>query len=138
MVVGDSVTFGGVLTPHDETFPERLRASLEAKLKKPFEVLNASAGGWAIGNELAYLERFGNLQSELVIWQIGSHDLLQPKSTGEAVGVHPQMPAERPFCATTELFSRYIVPRLGPSLGSAILETNGELRSLFEQKTKDG
>ena len=109
MVVGDSVTFGGVLIPQAETFPDKLRRLLGTKLDKRFEVLNASAGSWGIGNELAYLERFGTLHSEAVIWQIGSHDLLQRMSTGEGVGVDPQMPAERPLA---------LQPRFSPDTSS--------------------
>ena len=133
MVVGDSVTFGGVLIPHDETYPEMLGGALGAKREKRFEVLNASAASWGIGNELAYLERFGTLHSESVIWQIGSHDLLQPKSTSEGVGVHPAMPAEKPLCVTIELFSRYNIFRPSPSSASDPVETKDELRSQFDQ-----
>jgi lysophospholipase L1-like esterase len=117
----------------DETFPERLRGTLTARCDKRFEVLNASAGSWGIGNELAYLERFGTLHSDLVIWQIGSHDLLQRKSTSEAVGVNPQMPGEKPLCATTELISRYVMPRLSSASAADTLEATDDARGRFDQ-----
>jgi lysophospholipase L1-like esterase len=131
MALGDSVTFGGVLISRDETYPARLTEALRAKCDKRFEALNASAGSWGIGNEFAYLERFGTLHSELVIWQIGSHDLLQRKSTSENVGADPQMPAEKPLCAVSELIARYVLPRLMPAKIPS--ETEDESGRLFDR-----
>jgi hypothetical protein len=133
MVLGDSVTFGGVQTPHDETYCERLRASLEKKCGSTCEVLNASAGGWGIGNELAYLEKFGTLGSEMIIWQIGSHDLLQEKNTSDAVEGLPGMPFVKPCCATSELVFRYIVPKVLHEPQYKSTEDEETLKSQFDQ-----
>jgi lysophospholipase L1-like esterase len=111
LVIGDSVTFGGVQVNQNETFP----ALLEQDLRKdhlPAEVLNASAGGWAIGNERAYAERFGAFGSRVAILEIGSHDLLQETSTGELVGADPNYPEHNPATAVGELLNRYLIPRL--------------------------
>ena len=111
LVIGDSVTFGGVVVNQGETFP----ALLEQDLRKdhmPAEVLNASAGGWAIGNERAYAERFGAFGSGVAVLEIGSHDLLQETSTGERVGVDSNYPEHNPATALGELLNRYLIPRL--------------------------
>lgn len=111
LVIGDSVTFGGVVVNQGETFP----ALLEQDLRKdhmPAEVLNASAGGWAIGNERAYAERFGAFGSGVAVLEIGSHDLLQETSTGELVGMDSNYPEHNPATALGELLNRYLIPRL--------------------------
>jgi len=116
MCVGDSVTWGGVWSDQAETYPEILAASLRTKLGIPVEALNASAGSWGVGNEAAYLARFGTFGSRWVVLQIGSDDLTQPTSTGVVVGVDPRMPSERPLSAIGEL--------LGRSLGNTGAATN--------------
>ncbi len=131
MVVGDSVTFGGTMISQEDTFTEKLAAALRQTEGMPVEVLNASAGSWGIGNHLAYLERFGVFGSQVVVLQIGSHDLLQEKSTSEFVGIHPAKPDAKPVCATTELFSRYIVPRFIEPPGRAPSEDPVVLEQLF-------
>jgi lysophospholipase L1-like esterase len=111
LVLGDSVTWGGVVVTQSETFPSILESNLREAGGR-YEVLNASAGSWAVGNELAYLQRFGTFGSDLVIWEIGSNDLLQEKSTSVSVGVHPSMPNRKPSTAIGELINRYGVPYL--------------------------
>ena len=112
MVVGDSVTFGGTLTDQNRTITAVLERGLTSHEADSWEVLNASAGSWGIGNALAYLERFGVFDSKLICLQIGSHDLLQGKSTQDVVGVHPAMPTRNPSSAITEVIFRYLIPRI--------------------------
>src|ERR1051325_4197749 len=52
LFVGDSVTFGGAVLDQRQIFTELIKNRLNETERA--EVLNASAGGWAIGNELAY------------------------------------------------------------------------------------
>ncbi|NMG20376.1 SGNH/GDSL hydrolase family protein [Brasilonema bromeliae] len=113
LCVGDSVTFGGTLTDQAETYPELLAARLrETHRDGPVEVLNASAGSWGLGNEAAYLRRFGTFGSRWVVLQIGTHDLTQEPSTGAVVGVADTHPDRNPPAALIELFTRYVRPRL--------------------------
>jgi lysophospholipase L1-like esterase len=109
LVVGDSVSWGGVQVDQTETYPEQMRHLLAKQLQRPVEVLNASAASWGIGNLKAYLHRYGTLGARLVILQIGTEDLYQPKSQGDFVGKSPFMPDRKPPCALCELFSRYIL-----------------------------
>jgi hypothetical protein len=109
MVIGDSVVGGGALTDQTQTIGEQLEFLLSRG--GTCEVLAPSAGSWGIGNEAAYLREFGTFGCSVVIWQIGSHDLLQAKSSGEVLGQDPRMPVRKPLCAWTELLARYGLPR---------------------------
>ena len=120
MLVGDSVTFGTTLLDQKQTISELLQADLKTSKSGPVEVLNASAGSWGIGNELAYLKRFGTMGACVVVIQIGSHDLLQQKSTSFRVGVDPNQPDKRPLTAISEVWRRYIQPCLAGSATVAI------------------
>jgi lysophospholipase L1-like esterase len=116
LFLGDSVTWGGVLTDQSETIPEATEGRLARRCPAPVEALNASAGSWGIGNLKAYVERFGLFDSDIVVLQIGTHDLVQAKSTGGIVGRHPSYPNENPTLAIGELWGRYLWPRLKPFL----------------------
>ncbi|NBB87691.1 MAG: SGNH/GDSL hydrolase family protein, partial [Bacteroidetes bacterium] len=111
LFLGDSVTWGGVLIDQPNTYPEVFEARMDAACALPVEALNASAGSWGIGNLQAYLDRFGTFDSDIVVLQIGSHDLLQAPSDASPVGTHPAFPAEHPLLATQELITRYLWPR---------------------------
>jgi lysophospholipase L1-like esterase len=136
--VGDSVTWGGVLTDQKETYPELLGTEL-ARKGTGVEVLNASAGSWGIGNELAYLKRFGVFGSDVLVLQIGSHDLLQVTSGPEKVGRHPSMPDRRPFGAISEVFWRYLWSRMvsSPPEISGRVSTATEAESTFLENMRD-
>jgi carbonic anhydrase/acetyltransferase-like protein (isoleucine patch superfamily)/lysophospholipase L1-like esterase len=112
LFLGDSVTFGTTLLDQRQTIPELLQANLRKAQMAPAEVLNASAGSWGIGNQLAYLRRFGLMGSRIVVFQVGSGDLLQRKSTSARVGVDPAMPDKLPLTALGELWQRYLRPSI--------------------------
>jgi lysophospholipase L1-like esterase len=116
LVVGDSVTFGGVLVDQSETFPALLEQRLGSDGIRS-EVLNASAGSWGIENEEAYIRRFGTFGSQFVVLQIGSHDLLQIKSNESVVGTNPNYPDQRPLTAIGELLHRYVLERIRGEIG---------------------
>jgi acetyltransferase-like isoleucine patch superfamily enzyme/lysophospholipase L1-like esterase len=133
MFVGDSVTFGTTLLDQTQTITELLQANLNAAESRSVEVLNASAGSWGIGNHLAYLKRFGTMGSQVVVFQIGSHDLLQRKSTSARVGVDPVQPDRRPKSAISEVWQRYIQPRLAVSAPAGVpaLDEDPEAEARF-------
>lgn len=113
LMIGDSVLNGGAPIDQSETISSLLQTRLKAD-DKVTEVLNASAGSWGLGNELAYLDQFGTFNSDLIILQIGVNDLAQQTSTGEVVDHHPSYPSKRPVLALQEVFTRYIWTRLEP------------------------
>jgi lysophospholipase L1-like esterase len=108
LVVGDSVINGGVMLDQSETVTEQLRSRLGTSV----EVLNASAGSWAIENRIGYLQEFGTFQSDAIIFQVGTSDLIQPTSTGEMIGANQNFPNRRPWSALGEGWSRYLEPAL--------------------------
>lgn len=110
MFVGDSITYGTTRIDQRQIFTELLHRQLPAVLDRPVEVLNASAGGWAPENELAFLQSRGVFQSDIVLLVLNDGDLTQPPSTISAVG--NDLPQRRPATAIGELFTRYIRPRM--------------------------
>ncbi|WP_293231573.1 SGNH/GDSL hydrolase family protein [Microcoleus sp. PH2017_05_CCC_O_A] len=110
LMTGDSVLNGNNSTDQAETITELLAARLLG-IKKQVQVLNASAGSWGIGNQLGYIRKFGTFESDAVILQIGTHDLLQPSSTSAGLKNNPLMPNRQPLLAIQEVFDRYVMPR---------------------------
>ncbi len=111
LMVGDSVLNGGNFIDQSQIVSELFEKKLTASAH-PAEVLNASARSWGIGNQLGYLHKFGTFNSDAVILQIGTHDLLQPTSTGEKIGFSSNFPNHPPLLAIEELFTRYGLPKL--------------------------
>lgn len=84
-----------------------------------YEVLNASAGGWALMNEEAFLRKFGTFNSQIVVLQVASHDLFQPKSSSSLVEESPSYPTQKPVFALQEALFRYVLPKYFPELQPA-------------------
>ncbi len=110
LVIGDSVVNGGVLTDHAKLATTLAESRLAAELGRPVIVGNISAGSWGPPNQLAYLERFGLFDADIVVLVLSSHD------AGDVPGSQPpdpsQIPTERPWCAISELVTRYLPSRL--------------------------
>jgi glycosyltransferase involved in cell wall biosynthesis len=111
LMTGDSILNGGNPTDQKQTITEIFKSKLSAS-GYPAQVLNASAGSWGIGNELAYLRKFGLFNSDAVILEIGTNDLPQPTSTSIPVGKDPAFPDHRPLLAIQEVWSRYAWPTI--------------------------
>ncbi|MDB9314782.1 SGNH/GDSL hydrolase family protein [Spirulina sp. CS-785/01] len=122
LMVGDSVLNGGSAIDQSETISEQLEQKI-LKNGQTVEVLNASAGSWGIGNQWGYLQKFGTFKSDLLILQIGTHDLTQPTSTSARVGHDPNYPTEKPLLAWQELLLRYLLPRFHLSQSQEIPPT---------------
>lgn len=112
LCIGDSITFGSTSTDQELTYPYQLQAMLGQQGGNHYEVLNISAGGWAMENEEAWLAQHGLYGSHAVLLQVATHDIFQEKAGGEIVGQHPSFPASRPLFALQELATRYVLPRL--------------------------
>ncbi len=141
LMIGDSVLNGNNTTDQNETIPELFEARLLG-IKKQVEVLNASAGSWGIGNQLGYIRKFGTFESDAVILQIGTHDLVQPTSNSAGVGNDPLMPNRKPLLAIQEALDRHIIPRVStifvsdsPAAGVPVSESQrfAENMQRFEQ-----
>lgn len=93
LCVGDSITFGSTATDQQLTYPYLLRQALSVRdRQQSFEVLNASAGGWALENEEGWLAENGVLGSHVVVLQVATHDLFQEKAGSDVVGRDPSFP----------------------------------------------
>jgi lysophospholipase L1-like esterase len=141
LMIGDSVLNGQNITDQEETIPELFEARLLG-IKKQVEVLNASAGSWGIGNQLGYIRKLGTFESDAVILQIGTHDLLQLPSSIQGVGNHPLMPNRKPLLAIQEVFEIYVMPQLSsvfvsnsPAAGVPVSESQRFMENMqrFEQ-----
>jgi len=109
LFVGDSITYGTTQVDQAKIFTEVLHHDLVGILKRPVEVLNASAGAWAIDNELSFVRSRGIFQSDFVVLVLNDGDVTQPRSTIEQVG--DLLPHQRPSTAIEELYTRFIRPR---------------------------
>lgn len=110
MFVGDSVTYGTTHIDQSRIFTQVLRRGLPSVIHRSVEVLNASADGWAIDNELSWLRSRGAFHANLVVLVLNSGDLGQPRadirdSSDRTAQNHPQT-------GFGELWARWLKPRL--------------------------
>jgi GDSL-like Lipase/Acylhydrolase family len=113
MVFGDSVINGGALTDQRDLATSILQRQLGSAMGRPVVVGNISAGSWGPPNMLAYARRFGLFQADAVVIVVSSHDYADAPTFEPVVGVNPDFPSHRPWCATWEAISRYL-PRYFP------------------------
>jgi hypothetical protein len=111
LVIGDSVIYGGVLIDQADIDTEILKRELQQELKRPVVVGNASAKSWGPPNELAYLQRFGTLDADVVILELSSHDYADAPTFVPVVGVSAPYPDKKPWSALSDLFETYLLPR---------------------------
>ncbi|MCC7351640.1 MAG: SGNH/GDSL hydrolase family protein [Phycisphaerales bacterium] len=111
LFVGDSVTYGTTRVDQSGIFTAILARELPKKLGRPVEIMNASTGAWAVGNEVGYLKSRGLFGADVVVFVLNTGDLVQPFNPGNltAEGGYPD---RRPWCALSELWVRYLAPRL--------------------------
>jgi hypothetical protein len=125
LCIGDSVTFGTTATDQASTYPYLLQGELSQPGRPRVEVLNASAGGWAVENEEGWLKSHGVYGSHVVVLQVATHDLFQKPASSGIVGNHPQFPDRRPVLALQELVMRYLLPRIRSVFGARYGDDDG-------------
>ena len=111
LCIGDSITNGGLRVDQSETWPALLQAILR-RHGKDAQVLNASAGGWALENEAGWLLEHGVFDSQIVVFEVGTHDLWQPRASEATVGRHPAFPDRAPVLGLHAALVRYVLPRV--------------------------
>ncbi|KOP26335.1 lipolytic protein G-D-S-L family [Hapalosiphon sp. MRB220] len=112
LLLGDSITNGGWWTDQDNTISSLIQRSLisENFSKYPIiQVLNASANSWGPRNELAYLEKFGTFQAQVIVLLINTDDLFATAPTSLLVGRDRNYPDRKPPLALVEVFRNYIL-----------------------------
>jgi lysophospholipase L1-like esterase len=134
LMLGDSIINGGWWTDQSDTIPALLQSQLQRQLTEQMqsdyaqiEVLNASANSWSPRNELAYLQRFGSFEAQVVVLVINTDDLFGTVPTSAVVGRDRNYPDRNPPLALIEVLNRYLVqPRPIPEL--AAIQSVGENR----------
>lgn len=111
MFLGDSVTYGTTFVDQSKIFTSRLAIILPKITHKRVQVLNASCGAWATGNEVGYLQARGTYNANLVVLVMNTGDLNQPFNL-QPLRPDSSYPNAPPFCAISELWFRYLWPRI--------------------------
>jgi hypothetical protein len=106
LVFGDSVLNGGNLTDH-----EALATTLATRDSPGSVFGNVSAGSWGVDNMLGWIETYGLLDADTVIFVLSSHDAVDAP-TFTALNPMTQ-PTTRPVSALWEGIQRYL-PRYLP------------------------
>lgn len=109
LLLGDSVAFGTTMNDDAKTIPALTQTALSPH---PIEILNASAGGWALENERRWLGEHGTFGANLVVLEVNQGDLTQGLSPSSMLGKHPNLPNRNPPGALYEIVTRYLAPRL--------------------------
>jgi lysophospholipase L1-like esterase len=108
-VLGDSIVNGNWWTDQAQTLSARLERSLQdsplATVYPEVRVLNASANSWGPRNELAYLQRFGTFESQIIVLVINTDDLFGTQPTSLQVGRDRNYPDRNPASAIAELLN---------------------------------
>ena len=104
--LGDSVLFGGAQTDQDS-----LATSLITK-ETGIQMLNISAGSWGPDNCATYLHHYGLFDAKAMVLVVSSHDAHDIINHEPVVDVHPSYPSRQFCCATVEVLSRYVLPRI--------------------------
>jgi lysophospholipase L1-like esterase len=112
LVMGDSVINGGSQIDHEKLTTSLLQRKLQAGLGRPVAVANASAGSWGPGNWLAYVEKFGFFDADLVVLLVNSGDYADNPTFEPLDANHP---TAKPLLALQEAVLRYL-PGYLPSL----------------------
>jgi lysophospholipase L1-like esterase len=102
--IGDSVTYG-VYIDQSRIFTTILLRDLPERLRHPVDILNASAGGWAPGNEVGFLKKNGTFDADLVLIVLNTGDLNQPFADFQP---HPGFTAKAPWTAIGEAWTRLV------------------------------
>ncbi|MEA5465944.1 SGNH/GDSL hydrolase family protein [Leptothoe sp. PORK10 BA2] len=104
-LMGDSIVNGNWWTDQSDTLSARIENALSPH--QLVEVLNASANSWGPRNELAYLQRFGIFESQIVMLVINTDDLFGTQPSPLQVGKDRSYPDKKPLLALLELTNRF-------------------------------
>jgi hypothetical protein len=110
LLIGDSIANGGWWTDQNNTISSLVESSLRLPDNyQQIEVLNASANSWGPRNELAYLQKFGNFQAQIIVLLINTDDLFATAPTSLPVGRDRNYPDSKPPLAIIEVLQRYLI-----------------------------
>jgi lysophospholipase L1-like esterase len=121
LVFGDSIINGGNLTDHEELATTLLQRRLAEELDRPVVVGNVSAVSWGPGNHLAWQEEYGWLDADAVLLVLSAQDAADVPTFAPLDRTF--LPAEKPWLASWEGFTRYFLPRFFPSPSEVVLHS---------------
>lgn len=106
-LIGDSIANGGWWTDDGETISSLIKEevfnSSDQTGWEKVEVLNASANSWGPRNELAYLEKFGTFEAQVLVLLLNTDDLFTKAPSSEVVGRDRNYPRKQPLGAIPEI-----------------------------------
>jgi hypothetical protein len=110
LMIGDSIVNGAWWTDQNATLSALLQQRLQQSITgfDRIEVLNASANSWAPRNELAYLQRFGTFDAQVIVQIINTDDLFGIEPNSLVVGRDRNYPDRKPVSAISEVLSRQL------------------------------
>jgi hypothetical protein len=108
LLLGDSVLNGSWWTDQNETISAVVTKILLTTNPPQVEVLNISANGWSPRNELAYLQKFGCFQVQILVLLLNTDDLFGTAPTSIPVGKDRYYPSQKPALAILEAATRLL------------------------------
>ncbi len=115
LLIGDSIANGGWWTDQADTISEILSQQIKSIIAdnsfSQIEVLNASANSWNPRNELAYLQRFGTFNAQVIVLLINTDDLFGTAPISVQVGRDRNYPDSKPTLALIKAFQDFILPQ---------------------------
>lgn len=128
LLIGDSIVNGNWWTKQSETLSALIQQILiQNATIMSAEVLNASANSWGPRNELAYIQKFGTFESQIIMLVINTDDLfgIQPHSL--QIGKDRSYPNQKPLLALLELKNRFKKQPSIPGFEEAQKETGDRI-----------
>jgi hypothetical protein len=108
LLIGDSIANGAWWTDQSRIISSLIEQQLTPTLSSAVEVLNASANSWGPRNQLAYLQRFGTFQSQVILVLMNTDDLFSAAPSSAMVGRDSNYPDRSPGLALLELYDKNI------------------------------
>jgi hypothetical protein len=110
--IGDSVINGGPHVDQDNLSSKLLEDVLTKYFTKPVRVFNISAQSWGPDNAFAFIKQHGDFDAKIMVLVFSSHDLHDNMHFKKVVGEHRAWPDSQPWCALTDGFNRYLIPKV--------------------------
>ncbi|WP_207506432.1 hypothetical protein [Telluribacter humicola] len=108
---------GGNLVPNENLASTLLENSINGYFNTDsFQVLNISAGTWGPDNGMAFIQKHGDFDADLICLVYNSHDAGDTMEFNKVVGVELQKPDKNESLATIAFFKRMVLPRISTFL----------------------
>jgi lysophospholipase L1-like esterase len=108
LLIGDSIANGAWWTDQAATISALIEKKLGAISGNSVQVLNASANSWGPRNQLAYLQRFGTFEAQVIVVLMNTDDLFALAPSSAVVGREINYPDRKPALALIEWYDKYM------------------------------